>query len=367
VGDGVVKPALYTKEQILAYSNGNPSEGFGDRYQVFDSERKIARLPGPPFQFMDRVTAVRGEPWQMTAGAMAEAQYDIPVDAWYFAADRQPRMPFSVLLEAALQPCGWLAAYVGSALTSPSDISFRNLGGNAVQHRAVTPESGTLTATATMTKVATSGGMIIQEYEFSVADRHGVLYEGETMFGFFAKEALANQVGIRDAVPYQPTQEEVRRAVDLPYPEARPFPEKMLRMIDRIELYVPDGGPKGLGYLKGTKQVDPGEWFFKAHFYEDPVTPGSLGLESFLQLVKFAAVQRWGWQEGDLLEAVALERRHRWLYRGQVVPTNSQVTVVAWITAVDEKERVLTAAGFLSVDGRPIYQMNDFTVRLARR
>jgi PfaB family protein len=366
VGDGVVKPALYTKEQILAYSNGNPSEGFGDRYQVFDSERKIARLPGPPFQFMDRVTAVRGEPWQMTAGAMAEAQYDIPVDAWYFAADRQPRMPFSVLLEAALQPCGWLAAYVGSALTSPSDISFRNLGGNAVQHRAVTPESGTLTATATMTKVATSGGMIIQEYEFSVADRHGVLYEGETMFGFFAKEALANQVGIRDAVPYQPTQEEVRRAVDLPYPEARPFPEKMLRMIDRIELYVPDGGPKGLGYLKGTKQVDPGEWFFKAHFYEDPVTPGSLGLESFLQLVKFAAVQRWGWQEGDLLEAVALERRHRWLYRGQVVPTNSQVTVVAWVTAVDEKERVLTAAGFLSVDGRPIYQMNDFTVRARR-
>jgi len=81
----------------------------------------------------------------MVSGAMAEAQYDVPSDAWYFAADRQPLMPFSVLLEAALQPCGWLAAYVGSALTSPTDISFRNLGGNAVQHRPVTPESGTLT------------------------------------------------------------------------------------------------------------------------------------------------------------------------------------------------------------------------------
>ena len=105
--------------------------------------------PGPPFQFIDRITGLHGEPWQMVAGAMAEAQYDIPADAWYFAADRQPRMPFAVLLEAALQPCGWLAAYVGSALTSPTDISFRNLGGNAVQHRPVTPESGTLTATAT--------------------------------------------------------------------------------------------------------------------------------------------------------------------------------------------------------------------------
>jgi len=362
-GAGAGKPAIYTKEQILAYSNGKPSEGFGAPYRIFDSERKIARLPGPPFQFMDRVTAVRGEPWQMVAGAMAEAQYDVPADAWYFSAERQPRMPFAVLLEAALQPCGWLAAYVGSALTSPTDISFRNLGGTAVQHRPVTPECGTLTATATMKKVATSGGMIIQEYDFSVADQQGILYEGDTMFGFFSKEALADQVGVRDAAPYQPTAEETERGRSLPYPETAPFPEKKLRMIDLIELFVPDGGPKGLGYIRGIKEVNPDEWFFKAHFYQDPVTPGSLGLESFLQLVKFAAVERWGWREGNTLAAVALERSHKWLYRGQVVPTNSRVTVSAWITAVDEKERILTADGFLAVDGKTIYQMNDFTVK----
>ena len=360
------KPAIYGKEQILAYSNGKPSEGFGERYRIFDGERKIARLPGPPFQFMDRITALQGEPWQMVPGAMAEAQYDVPADAWYFAADRQPRMPFSVLLEAALQPCGWLAAYVGSALASPTDISFRNLGGNALQLRPVTPESGTLTACATLTKVATSGGMIIQEFDFSVADRQGVLYQGDTMFGFFAKEALVNQVGIRDAAPYLPSAEESGRGSSLPYPVERPFPEKQLRMIDRIELFVPDGGPAGLGYLQGSKQVDPEEWFFKAHFYQDPVTPGSLGLESFLQLVKFAAVQRWGWQEGDILAALAPKRRHRWLYRGQVVPSNTQVTVVAWITAADDQERVLTASGLLSVDGRAIYQMDDFAFRVER-
>ena len=39
-------------------------------------------------------------------------------DAWYFEADRQDRVPYAVLLEAALQSCGWLAAYMGSALTS---------------------------------------------------------------------------------------------------------------------------------------------------------------------------------------------------------------------------------------------------------
>ncbi len=362
-GEGI-KPAVYTKEQILAYSNGNPSEGFGEQYRIFDHERRIARLPGPPFQFMDRVTAVRGEPWRMVPGAMAEAQYDLPSDAWFFAADRQPRMPFCVLLEAALQPCGWLAAYVGSALMSQSDLSFRNLGGNAIQHRPVTPESGTLTAVATLKKAATSGGMIIQEFDFSVADRLGVLYEGETMFGFFSGEALANQVGIRDAAPYTPTPEEAGRGRSVPYPETAPFPEKTLRMIDRVELYVADGGPARLGYLRGIKLVEPFEWFFQAHFYQDPVTPGSLGLESFQQLLKYAAVERWGWRSGATLASVACERRHRWLYRGQIVPTNRQVTVEAWITAVDDQARILTADGLLSVDGRPIYQMNNFTLQM---
>jgi 3-hydroxymyristoyl/3-hydroxydecanoyl-(acyl carrier protein) dehydratase len=130
-------------------------------------------------------------------------------------------------------------------------------------------------------------------------------------------------------------------------------------MIDRIEQYIPDGGPAGLGYIKGTKDVDPNEWFFKAHFFEDPVTPGSLGLESFLQLLKFVAVERFGMPKSAV---IALGERHRWLYRGQVVPTNKKVTVDAWITAIDQQNRTLTANGFLSVDGKMIYQMNQFSV-----
>jgi 3-hydroxymyristoyl/3-hydroxydecanoyl-(acyl carrier protein) dehydratase len=135
-------------------------------------------------------------------------------------------------------------------------------------------------------------------------------------------------------------------------------------MIDQIELFVPDGGPAKLGYVRGAKDVDPDEWFFKAHFYQDPVTPGSLGLESFLQLLKFAAVERWGWREGDILSSVALKHRHNWLYRGQIIPLDSRVTVEAWITGVDDRERLLTAEGYLSVDGRLIYRMNDFTVKM---
>ncbi len=38
----------------------------------------------------------------MAAGCLIEAAYEVPLDAWYFAADRQERMPFAVLLEVCL-------------------------------------------------------------------------------------------------------------------------------------------------------------------------------------------------------------------------------------------------------------------------
>ena len=139
----------------------------------------------------------------MVAGGVIEAQYDVPPDAWYFAADRQDHMPFAVLLEVALQPCGWLAAYIGTALTSPVDLSFRNLGGSAVQHRPVHPDAGTLTTTIRITKTSSSGGMVIQDFDMEVTNRGQTVYKGSTNFGFFSKASLAQQVGVREAKWYQ--------------------------------------------------------------------------------------------------------------------------------------------------------------------
>ena len=135
-------------------------------------------------------------------------------------------------------------------------------------------------------------------------------------------------------------------------------------MIDRIDLFVADGGPAGLGFIRGSKKVDPAEWFFAAHFYQDPVCPGSLGLESFLQLLKVVAVQRWQGDATSVLETVAVGERHSWNYRGQIVPANDQVLVEAVVTAVDDEQKLLKADGFLSVDGKVIYRMQDFSLRL---
>jgi 3-hydroxymyristoyl/3-hydroxydecanoyl-(acyl carrier protein) dehydratase len=119
--------------------------------------------------------------------------------------------------------------------------------------------------------------------------------------------------------------------------------------------------------VKGEKIVDPQEWFFGAHFYQDPVCPGSLGLESFLQLVKFAALRRFPDRGKGVCFAPLLGEMHRWTYRGQILPSNRRVTVEAVITRIEDKpEPLLTADGLLQVDGLPIYQMENFGIRLIK-
>ncbi len=134
-------------------------------------------------------------------------------------------------------------------------------------------------------------------------------------------------------------------------------------MLDDIECFVPDGGPHGLGYIRGGKDVDPSEWFFKAHFYQDPVIPGSLGLESFLQLLKVVALHHWGSRAASMrFEPIRIGAPHTWLYRGQVIPTNRRVQVEAVVKELSD--HTVVADGFLSVDGLFIYEMKDFGIRM---
>jgi len=360
------KAALYGPERITAFSSGNPSDAFGEPYRIFDAgaSRRIARLPRAPYQFLDRVTEIRGcEAFKMVAGGEVAADYDVPPGEWYFAANRQGDMPFAVLLEIALQPCGWLSAYLGSALTSSDDLSYRNLGGTGTQFAPVRPDVGTLTTRIKNTRLSSSAGMIIQWFDFEVSAGAQKIYRGDTYFGFFPKAALEKQEGIKGAKLYEPTPAELARAKSLAYPTHSPFADTMMRMVDEIPVFIADGGPQRLGFIRGAKRVIAEEWFFQAHFYQDPVVPGSLGLESFLQLLKFTAVERWGHAPGTRWEAVAMDTKHEWTYRGQVIPRDSLVTVEAVVTAVDDAARTLTGEGFLCVDGRVIYGMKNFAVR----
>ena len=357
-------PILYDKQSILAFGSGKPSEAFGAPYGIFDEgERRIARLPRPPYQFLDRVSAVEGEPFVMQAGAKVTTHFDVRPDHWYFGSNRQRETPFAVLLEVALQPCGWLAAYVGSALTSEDNLRFRNLGGEATQLARLTAGDDVITTRVELTSVSASGGMIIQHYTMALdSERVGPLYEGTTYFGFFSDQALADQVGIREVSIHEPSAAEMERGRSLVMPHAAPFPEQRFRMVDQIDLLVADGGADGLGWVHGSITVDPSAWFFEAHFYQDPVWPGSLGLEAFIQLLKVYAVDRWDLGESTEFVTMASGERHRWTYRGQIVPGCERVEAFASITTVDDVHKRVRADGFLTVDGRTLYTMNDFTL-----
>lgn len=377
-----ILPALYTSEQIKEYAIGKPSLCFGPEFKEYDSDKFLARLPNPPFLFVDRITKVNAEFLKIQTGGTVQGQFDIKPDHWFFKANRQGSIPFAVMLEFPLQVCGWYSCYMGSANTSNKPLHYRNLDGSAVLYEDVNINSGTLTATVKSTKAASSAGMLIQSFDLMVTQGDRKIYEGETTFGFFSEEALANQVGLRGVNRYVPSESEIARSFHFELPDKPPFtpsenteimfkgltlPGKALLMIDNIELFIPDGGPKGLGYIRGTKTVDKGEWFFKAHFYQDPVIPGSLGLESFIQLMKITAINRWGADLSDTechFEPIALGKKHSWSYRGQVIPTDKLVTVDACITSIDDTTRTMVADGFLSVDGRVIYSMKDFGLRV---
>ena len=361
---------------LLACAWGRPSEAFGPAYGVFDGVRRLARLPGPPYQFMSRVVRLEGEMGAMREGSAVEVEYDIPADAWYFEANGARTMPFAVLLEAALQPCGWLATWAGSPLTTERDLSFRNLDGDGRLLAEVFPGDGRLHTRAVLTRISRSAGMLIESFDVTCSVGERPVYALKTVFGYFPAEALAKQVGIpaaageREAIDAARaesiamlTRRECGSAVG-PRPEAAP-----LLMLDRVTGIWPAGGPAGLGRYRAETDVDPAAWFFKAHFFQDPVQPGSLGLEAMIQLLQFAMVHRGmaaSLSGPTRFEPLALGEPHTWKYRGQVLPRNRRVTTLLDLVRVGKDERgpLAVADASLWVDGTKIYEARGLAMRV---
>jgi acyl transferase domain-containing protein/3-hydroxymyristoyl/3-hydroxydecanoyl-(acyl carrier protein) dehydratase len=383
---------------VLATGIGRPGLAFPGLYDVYDDGSPVARMPGPPYHFMSHVDDVRGPPMgslhkgMNPASTRAVVRYDVPDDAWYFDEARQAQaahMPFAVLLEVSLQPCGWLSSYVGSTRTSDKPLKYRNLDGKATQHREVPRNVGALLTTAELTKSSASGGMIIQEFTFDTRAADGSpVFSGTTVFGFFPEEALVRQVGVgssdndraRLQLPATPL-------VDVSFPCALdgaperffgglpclppPVGAPTLLMLDRIEGAWRN--ERGHLRVRTAKDVVLHDWFFKAHFFQDPVQPGSLGIEAMIQALQWACIAddvagRHGLRDARF-ESLACGAPLVWKYRGQVVPKNRLIQVEVDIVEVipDERGVVVVADGALWVDGLRIYLTKGLAVRLVGR
>jgi 3-hydroxymyristoyl/3-hydroxydecanoyl-(acyl carrier protein) dehydratase len=359
---------------LVACANGRPSEAFGPIYSRFDAPGRVARLPNPPYLFMSRITKTVGELGSMNDGMQVEVEYDIPTDAWYFDENGCRALPFAVLLEAALQPCGWLASYLGCALTTDTELCFRNLDGRGTLHVDLLPDAGTLVTRVKSTGISSVASMIIVNFEVECEVDGVRVYDLETVFGFFPQSALENQVGLpttdkQRALLEAPSNQTVDFTLPVAAPQTGPrLAEPMLLMIDRVSHFDPKGGPAGLGAARAEKDVNPGEWFFKAHFFQDPVQPGSLGIEAMIQLLQ------WTMREMDLhqgidnprFETLGLGEEMIWKYRGQVIPENSLIQSTIEITEIrrEEDSILVLCNASLWVDAKRIYEAEGLGMRI---
>ncbi|MDF3054768.1 MAG: omega-3 polyunsaturated fatty acid synthase subunit protein [Gammaproteobacteria bacterium] len=371
----VVNGFAFDFRSLLACAWGKPSEAFGALYQPFDSHRTVARLPGPPYHFITRVLDINANIGAFQKGGEVVFEYDVPLDAWYFSENGYPTMPFCVMLEAALQPCGWFASYVGSALRSSKDLLFRNLDGTATWKKEVLPSSGTLRTQVKLKNLSESAGMMIESFDVNCTINDECVYSMDTVFGFFPHDAFENQAGL---VPPSYEENVLQRAsdyfVDLTTQPEQYFlqapnlmPKPMLLMIDRVTGYWEESGTY-CAQLRAEKTVDPGEWFFKAHFMGDPVQPGSLGVEAMIQLLQFYMLKK-GMHKGlkqPHFEPLAMNCPLTWKYRGQIIPENKIISTVVNIreTGQDDHGVYAIAEASLWVDGKRVYEAKNLGMRL---
>jgi len=377
-----VRPALFDSRQLDEFGTGKLSACLGPAFAKYDS-RRIPRIPNGDLKMMSRITAITGCPGDFNTPASVVAEYDVPRDAWYLRDSAYPQIPTSLWMEIALQPCGFLSAYLDTyGLVPFVDYQFRNLDGSLrlleTDLHAVDVRGKTITTHARLLSHVISGGSIIQKYRFEISCAGQPIYDGESIFGYFSQETMVNQIGLDGGRMVLPalradlTLQKCAARVDTrPLREAaanRPYYRLALRQLGFLDdLYVAqDGGRYGRGYVYARQPVDPQAWYYPYHFYQDPVMPGSLGVEAILEAVQgFALATGLGRNfRSPRFAPAAGPAPMTWRYRGQITQQHKQMEFEVHLSAVEQRadEVVMLGDASLWVNGLRIYEVKNAAV-----
>ncbi|WP_330148661.1 beta-ketoacyl synthase N-terminal-like domain-containing protein [Shewanella oncorhynchi] len=369
----------FTPYHMFEFATGDIENCFGPDFSIY---RGLIppRTPCGDLQLTTRVVAIDGKRGELKKPSSCIAEYEVPASAWYYDKNSHHAvMPYSVLMEISLQPNGFISGYMGTTLGFPGqELFFRNLDGNGKLLRHVDLRGKTIVNDSRLLSTVIAGSNIIQNFSFELSCDGEPFYQGKAVFGYFKGDALKNQLGIDNGKTTQPWHVQNGIAADSQInlldkqhrsfnaPEGQPhyrLAGGQLNFIDKAEI-VTAGGKAGLGYLYAERTIDPSDWFFQFHFHQDPVMPGSLGVEAIIELMQTYAIDQdlgAGFKNpkfGQILSDI------KWKYRGQINPLNKQMSLDVHITNVtdDNGKRIIMGDANLSKDGLRIYEVKDIAI-----
>ncbi|WP_392532240.1 beta-ketoacyl synthase N-terminal-like domain-containing protein [Nostoc sp. C117] len=381
------KPVLLNEEQIQEFCTGSPSKCFGSEYEIYDAGTVIvSRMPNTHLQLVHRVLELEGERHQLIKGSTIVTEYDVPLDPWYCRQNSSEAIPYSILMEIGLQPCGLLSAYLGTTLLHPSQsLCFRNLDGQGHLIKDIDIRGKTITNISKLVSSINMKGNILQKFEFKVACDGEVFYTGDASFGYFNPESLANQVGLdsgQDVPPWYETKNNLKLPeiqIDLRTPESRNryyqiqphrphyrLAKYQLDVLNELKI-ITGGGNYNQGYIYAQKEIKPNDWYFKCHFYLDPVMPGSLGVEAVLQALQAYALHiDLGNQMKSPRFVPVMDHQVVWKYRGQIPQTQTLMYLEVHISRIDITEEKITLVGDASLwkPNLRIYEVKNVAISL---
>ena len=391
----VRKPALFDETHIEAFAKESVVDCFGDEYAIY-ADRRTPRTPNGPLKLVRRITEINGQRHQFNASSSLVSEYDMPTDAWFYQENNYPTTPYSIIMEIALQPCGFLSAYLGSTLPYPEiDFYFRNLDGQGhllkldntrLDRNGVIDLRGkTITNRVRLLSSTAIQGIVIQKFDYEMLADGDLFYKGDAVFGYFTKEALSDQVGLDNGKfvpPWHLSEANIESAIrlDLRSPEIQHLyhaqagkphyrlanPLEKLNLLDEV-LIVPGGGLHQEGYVYAERAIDPNDWFFSAHFYQDPVMPGSLGIEAMLQAMQAYALQLdlASQFQSPYFEQVA-DHKISWKYRGEIPHTKLRMRLEIHLTRIEQSAERVTLYGDASLwrEELRIYEVKQIALNI---
>ncbi|ABV37808.1 omega-3 polyunsaturated fatty acid synthase PfaC [Shewanella sediminis HAW-EB3] len=371
----------FTPYHMFEFATGNIENCFGPEFSIYRGMIP-PRTPCGDLQVTTRVIEVNGKRGDFKKPSSCIAEYEVPTDAWYLDKNsHQAVMPYSILMEISLQPNGFISGYMGTTLGFPGlELFFRNLDGSGELLREVDLRGKTIRNDSRLLSTVMAGTNIIQSFSFELSTDGEPFYRGTAVFGYFKGDALKDQLGLDNGKVTQPWHVAKGIAADTKVnlldksgrhfnaPASQPhyrLAGGQLNFIDSVEI-VDNGGTEGLGYLYAERTIDPSDWFFQFHFHQDPVMPGSLGVEAIIETMQTYAISKdlgAGFKNpkfGQILSNI------KWKYRGQINPLNKQMSMDVSITSVKDVDgkKVITGNASLSKDGLRIYEVFDIAISI---